>query len=167
MEGVSFADPEVNISASVDGGKFCCTLLNLKGQESLSLNDSLNSPDRLRSNSECLVCTGQAPDKLLDDQNFLKDFNNDAIDYNESEEENDSELFSHINYDKYEYQQPLDELDFPTYNHPPLDKIDSEEDNNNNNTNNRDYSLLFEIFINSDNDNAFNKQELSPIKIRH
>lgn len=42
-------------------------------------NDSLfmGSMDKIRSNSECLYCTGQAVEKLLDDPSFAKDCNDD------------------------------------------------------------------------------------------
>ncbi len=78
--------------------------------------------DKFRSNSECLYCTGQALDRLLDDPDFMKDFqmNQESSDEeiegddedddhfltegNENQIDNKSNFFSHINYDQYEFQ---------------------------------------------------------------
>jgi len=62
----------------------------------------------MRVNSECLYCTGQAVESLLDDPDFMKDLN-----MNNEEQENIGEedvsnnedrlnMISRINYDQYE-----------------------------------------------------------------
>ena len=67
----------------------------------------------MRSNSECLYCTGQALEKLLEDPDFLKnyDYNPDEDDLSEEEDElNESAIIddfksyqdSIINYSQYE-----------------------------------------------------------------
>lgn len=118
--------------------------------------------EKLRSNSECLYCTGQALDRLLDDPDFMKDFENNKGDYEDDEEDEEekeddffgnenqldmkSNYYSHINYDQYEYQQPiLDDLEFSAYNVPQnCDKFESLDEWQ------RDYSLMLEIIISND-----------------
>jgi hypothetical protein len=79
---MSFSDMDVDITTSHDegnhtifkknqlaGSKESC-FIDLMGNNS----DSRIQMDKFRSNSECLYCTGQAMDKLLDDPDFMKDF---------------------------------------------------------------------------------------------
>jgi hypothetical protein len=49
--------------------------------------------DKFRSNSECLYCTGQAMDKLLDDPDFMKDF---QMDQESSDEDIDADDDDHF-----------------------------------------------------------------------
>ena len=50
----------------------------------------------MRSKSECLYCTGQAVEKLLEDPDFMKDFEKNQ-DYGEEEDEEKDNLFNNEN----------------------------------------------------------------------
>ena len=108
---MTFSDINVDVCESIGKVK-----VKSKRQELLILNGASNSNccdsfsksfDRTmpaRSKSECLVCTGQAVDRLLDDPEFLDGLNN----HSEESEEHllpDESLYSKINYENYEYQE--------------------------------------------------------------
>jgi hypothetical protein len=83
--GITFSDAGVDVSQSIDGGRiYCRRPKGIDAENSFNiLGESLSSPSRGRSNSECLYCTGQVPDKVFDDP----DFQNDLDSHSDEEDE--------------------------------------------------------------------------------